>query len=95
MVPEIRYAHFPESSCPVLEIRYALPSLPPAHAKEALELARMQEQTAQVKHHEEFKVCVCVCVRARVCVRVCVCARVCVRACVRACVCAHTFVFVE
>ena len=34
---------------------------PPAHAKEALELVRMQEQTAQVKHHEEYKVGVCVC----------------------------------
>ena len=46
-----------------------LPSvLPPAHAKEALELARMQEQTAQVKHHEEFKVCVCVCVHVGLCV---------------------------
>ena len=33
---------------------------PPAHAKEGLELARMQEQTAEVKHHEEYKVCVCV-----------------------------------
>jgi len=32
--------------------------IPPAHAQEALELARMQEQTEQLKHHEEYKVCV-------------------------------------
>ena len=47
---------------------FSIPSLPPAHAKEALELARMEEQTAQVKHHEEFKVCVCVCVCECICV---------------------------
>ena len=37
----------------------SLPFPPPAHAKEALELARMQKQTTQVKHYKEFK-CVCV-----------------------------------
>ena len=69
--------HFLPFSLPLLS--FPLPFLPPAHAKEALELARMQEQTAQVKHHEEFKGCVCVCVRA----------------CVRACMCACMYIYVE
>ena len=41
-----------------LLLSFPFPSLPQAHAKEALELVHMQQQTAQVKHHEEYKVCV-------------------------------------
>ena len=34
----------------------------PAHAREALELARMQESTHQLKHQEEIAVSTCTCI---------------------------------